>query len=257
MNSWPWRIGTSVCQVVCRLPFSRVPVCCRLLMAWLCRREMAAAARRSSCCRSPSSSMALSSREGSGNAPGCGFGLTRSSMPRAPRARAGRVRAKVLGSRAGAPGAVTEAWVINLSRWALRSVATLAGKPPSSFASRKVPLLFRAWATALASPSWRTSGSPASKRSALLRRLPSAPGSRATCCNALSRPVNEAWRFCWVSSCWAMLSWSCRPLSGTNCSDWSPCTRALSRLPTGSGRGLSMVRVAPACALLSRLTSAR
>jgi hypothetical protein len=33
---------------------------------------------------------------------------------------------------------------------------------------------------------------------------------------------------------------------GTKRSDWSPCTRALSRLPTGSGRGLSMVRVAPA-----------
>lgn len=87
MNSWPWRIGTSVCQVVCRLPFSSVPVCCRLLMAWLCRREMAAAARRSSCCRSPSSSMALSRREGRGNAPGCGLGLTRSSMPSALRDR--------------------------------------------------------------------------------------------------------------------------------------------------------------------------
>lgn len=40
-------------------------------------------------------------------------------------------------------------------------------------------------------------------------------------------------------------------------SDWSPCTTALSRLPTGSWRGLSMVRVAPAWLLLSRFTSER
>ena len=219
MKSWPWRIGTSVCQVVCRLPFSSVPVCCRLLMAWLCKRETAAAARRSNCCRSPSSSRAFSSRDGNGKAPGCGLGLTRSSMPSALRASAGMVTARLAGLRLVAPAARAGAWSISRNKCALRSVATLAVDPLSSFASRKPPLLFRAWATALASPSCRASGKPASRRSALARRSPSTPGSRVSCCRALSRPGSEAWRFCWVSSCWAMLSWSCLPLSGTKRND--------------------------------------
>ncbi|MNP79132.1 hypothetical protein D3C76_1768970 [compost metagenome] len=74
-------------------------------------------------------------------------------MPKALRAMAGSACARVVEAITGFVGALTEAWATSLTSCALRSVATLALRPPSSFASRKAPLLFKAWASALPSPS--------------------------------------------------------------------------------------------------------
>ncbi|MNT32893.1 hypothetical protein D3C72_1687950 [compost metagenome] len=146
---------------------------------------------------------------------------------------------------------------ISLSRSPFMSGASAGFWPLSSFDSRKAPLLAKANASPLGVLSCCASGRPASSLSTAARRPLEVCSEGGRFCRSLSNPSSEPWRLCWLTNCWVTANCSWRLLSGTNFSVWLSCTWALSKVPMRNGCSLSMLRVLPLRAVLSRLTIER